>query len=904
MSRILRTDLTWISTVVRSDEESRNQFPGSSCLRWPRAKRQGAVVVALAALIVPGVCPAAEVIVYPWDYGWFTYLPIWGLVGVTNSNPRAGFGSLELMKPVGGGGAYINWTIADQHGTWGTLSVLGFDSYTDRESSALYGPDVAIRIYPYGDTRSFFLIWNRSSLSIQPGVWRHDNMIGHMSIQAADGNTPPGSLGAIPADSPISEIHIRSNFAGGGRWRGFVDNVEIGFAGHESTVFNFEAVPDPPPVPGDVVISQFRVRGPMGVSDEFIELYNRSGTTVALGGWRIIGPNWRGDGHTVDLAVIPAGTILRPGCHYLITNRSTPGGPYSGSVPGDLTMDFTDLSDTGGFALARADGSIADRVGLDPGATFKEGTPLANLGFFYIDKAYERKPGGSDGNGQDTDDNSADFVIIEHSNPRNSSSGCVDVDSDGVDQQLDNCPGVGNPDQTDADSDGLGDACDNCPNLGSPNGSDADSDGRGDACDNCPYQANADQADRDSDGIGDACDNCPDLATPDTSDWDGDGVGNACDNCLYTYNPTQPDADSDGSGDSCDYCPSDPLKQYPGYCGCGVPDTDSDGDGWPDCADYCPHDAANDADYDGLCGDVDPCPSSDRSWLIVIGGCDSGVVNQMLASGCTMVDEIAKARLAAHNHGQFVSAVAHLANDWRAAGLLSDNDKGRIESCAAHAPPLASFFSVPYDAVLFVAPMGGGAGATSDFGLGTSQADAVPILHGLPNYPNPSGEVHVGNVARGSPLHFYQRTEFGGVYWAFSIDTITDASRYAFIDLDDSLGFGGSIIEQTGPTTWLLHMDDAASFYYDDDDDDVLVQLRLEPAGGIQVPTVRGDLDCNGVRDGLDIAPFVQVLLNPAGFMNDNPGCPIVNADFDGDSLVTPEDVPGMVNCLLGGDCP
>src|SRR5262249_36960736 len=156
------------------------------------------------------------------------------------------------------------------------------------------------------------------------------------------------------------------------------------------------------------------------------------------------------------------------------------------------------------------------------------------------------------------------------------------------------------------------------------------------------------------------------------------------------------------------------------------------------------------------------------------------------------------------------------------------------------------------DATLYVAPMGGGAGATSDFGLGTSQADAIPLLHGLPNYPNPSGEIQVGSVARGSALNFYLRTEFGAEYWAFSADTITDASRYAFMDLDNSLGLGGSIIEQTGPATWLLHMDDAASYLYDDDDDDVLVQLRFEPAVAALAPTLRGDMTCDGLRDGRD----------------------------------------------------
>ncbi len=35
-----------------------------------------------------------------------------------------------------------------------------------------------------------------------------------------------------------------------------------------------------------------------------------------------------------------------------------------------------------------------------------------------------------------------------------------DADGDGVEDVLDNCPDVANPDQADADGDGIGDACD------------------------------------------------------------------------------------------------------------------------------------------------------------------------------------------------------------------------------------------------------------------------------------------------------------------------------------------------------------------------------------------------------------------------------------------------------------
>ena len=161
-----------------------------------------------------------------------------------------------------------------------------------------------------------------------------------------------------------------------------------------------------------------------------------------------------------------------------------------------------------------------------------------------------------------------------------------DRDSDGVADDVDNCPDAANPDQADLDEDGVGDACDsdddddgdndgadNCPLIANPDQLDSDSDGTGDACDsdddddgaddgpdNCPLVANANQLDTDSDGTGDACD------TDDDDDGDNDGA----DNCPLIANPDQLDTDSDGTGDACD--------------------NDDDGDGVVDTLDAYPND--------------------------------------------------------------------------------------------------------------------------------------------------------------------------------------------------------------------------------------------------------------------------------------------------------------------------
>ncbi|MEP6819372.1 MAG: thrombospondin type 3 repeat-containing protein, partial [bacterium] len=142
--------------------------------------------------------------------------------------------------------------------------------------------------------------------------------------------------------------------------------------------------------------------------------------------------------------------------------------------------------------------------------------------------------------------------------------------------------------------------------------------------------------DRDGDGVPDTTDNCPDTPNADQADADGDGVGDACDNCVHTANPNQADSDRDGIGDACDLCAADPLKAYPGTCGCGVPETDTDLDGTPDCTDQCLNDPRKtapgacgcgipdtDSDGDGTADCLDSCPNDPGK--IAPGACGCGV---------------------------------------------------------------------------------------------------------------------------------------------------------------------------------------------------------------------------------------------------------------------------------------
>ena len=206
----------------------------------------------------------------------------------------------------------------------------------------------------------------------------------------------------------------------------------------------------------------------------------------------------------------------------------------------------------------------------------------------------------------------------------------IDGDSDGFNDDVDNCPTDANADQSDIDTDGEGDACDNdIDGDGMPNSfetdngfdplldTDAGDDEDGDSISNLEeYRLGSDPLiapDGDSDGIPDHLDNCPLMANADQADYDSDGDGDVC------------DLDDDGDGMTDTYEISnglDPLDESDanldldgnGYTNIQeflLTGTDSDADGVFDTSDNCPLIAnADQADADSD-GDGDACDSDD-----------------------------------------------------------------------------------------------------------------------------------------------------------------------------------------------------------------------------------------------------------------------------------------------------
>ena len=196
--------------------------------------------------------------------------------------------------------------------------------------------------------------------------------------------------------------------------------------GKRPTIRRFPAAP----TAGSLIISEFRLRGPSGANDEFIEIYNDSGAdhTVAAAS---------GTGYAVAASdgvarcSIPNGTVIPARGHYLCTNS----GAYSlgSNAAGDATY-ATDIPDNAGIALFNNNSgggsfSLANRfdaVGssAEANTTYKEGTGYTALTPFSIDYAFVRDECGKGGSittmGQctistpkDTDNNAADFYFVD-----------------------------------------------------------------------------------------------------------------------------------------------------------------------------------------------------------------------------------------------------------------------------------------------------------------------------------------------------------------------------------------------------------------------------------------------------------------------------------------------------------
>ena len=191
-----------------------------------------------------------------------------------------------------------------------------------------------------------------------------------------------------------------------------------------------------PAGPGELLISELRLRGPGGANDEFVEIYNPSildftVTTVdGSAGYSLVASD------LTARFTIPNGTVIPARGHYLAVNSV--GYSLSGNATGDITYT-TDIADNAGIALFSTSnptsfrsGTRIDAVGshLEPNALYKEGVGYpAPTPPSAVDYSFFRSfcPGnsnififgttlgctvGSGGLPKDSDNNGDDFVFV------------------------------------------------------------------------------------------------------------------------------------------------------------------------------------------------------------------------------------------------------------------------------------------------------------------------------------------------------------------------------------------------------------------------------------------------------------------------------------------------------------
>ncbi|MFH1957537.1 MAG: lamin tail domain-containing protein [bacterium] len=184
-----------------------------------------------------------------------------------------------------------------------------------------------------------------------------------------------------------------------------------------------------------IVISEIATGSSASAKDEFVELYNPTSSSVDISGWKV---QYSAADNGVTFSAkqtIDAGTILPAYQYYLVANIDGYSGGNADALNG---WSYGILAAGGHMRLVNSSSEEIDRVGWGT-AISPETTVAPEHESTQLDGSIERKvtngstqasmESGADqylGNGEDSEDNSEDFIIRTARDPQSLSDGTVE----------------------------------------------------------------------------------------------------------------------------------------------------------------------------------------------------------------------------------------------------------------------------------------------------------------------------------------------------------------------------------------------------------------------------------------------------------------------------------------------
>lgn len=176
-----------------------------------------------------------------------------------------------------------------------------------------------------------------------------------------------------------------------------------------------------------LVISEVLIGSTGAGENEFIEIYNPMETAVDISGWIVSRKTASADiASQSALATIPASTEIKGHGYYLIAHQS-----YTGTTSADLIYADNSIASNNTLYLKNNSGSVIDKLGFgttNDAENTAKGNPSTGA-------SVERKANATStattlstgidiflGNGEDTDNNSSDFVNRTNPEPQNAQS--------------------------------------------------------------------------------------------------------------------------------------------------------------------------------------------------------------------------------------------------------------------------------------------------------------------------------------------------------------------------------------------------------------------------------------------------------------------------------------------------